>query len=208
MISDEELTRKILRTSAAIEGLVIDAQDPDRAGEMSRDGIRVLAQWEGIRTQAYRDSAGKLTIGIGHLLTQPELASGFIFIDGQSFDWSLGISEEQCHILLAQDLDIFERTVDGLLSRLSLKSREFDSLVSFCFNIGTYAFLHGGNNAAPCNVARALLTGRREDVAPSFLKWNKVTKGGAKVVEDGLTNRRAKEIEWGGWNNPQGDART
>lgn len=62
---------------------------------MSPDGTKKLAEWEGSRARAYRDAGGKLTIGVGHLLTRSELASGKILIQGQAAPYAPGLSDRQ-----------------------------------------------------------------------------------------------------------------
>ena len=46
----------------------------------------------------------KLTIGVGHLLTPSELASGNILIQGQAVPYAAGLSDPQILDLLGQDL--------------------------------------------------------------------------------------------------------
>lgn len=43
---------------------------------MSERGKKLLAEWEDSVPTVYRDAAGLQTIGVGHLLTKEELASG------------------------------------------------------------------------------------------------------------------------------------
>jgi len=72
-----------------------------------------LQQWEGFRTKTYKDSAGLLTIGVGHLLTKSELSSVKIGINGQSVKYVNGLTSEQVDELLAQDVKPAETTVNN-----------------------------------------------------------------------------------------------
>lgn len=54
----------------------------------SDKGRALLTQWEDKRALSYRDSGGKLTIGVGHLLTKSERASGKILIAGRYVKYS------------------------------------------------------------------------------------------------------------------------
>ena len=70
--------------------------------EMSENGRRLLAQWEGSESRVYRDLAGLPTIGVGHLLTQDELYSGKIYINGEPVRYGEGLTEDQIIALLGQ----------------------------------------------------------------------------------------------------------
>ena len=72
-----------------------------------------MQQWEGFRTKTYKDSAGLLTIGVGHLLTKSELSSVKIGINGQSVKYVNGLTSEQVDELLAQDVKPAETTVNN-----------------------------------------------------------------------------------------------
>ena len=107
--------------------------------QMSESGRKKLAAWEGVRCRAYRDAGGKLTIGVGHLLTRSELSSGKIRIKGEIARYAGSLTDRQVLDLLGQDLEGAENAVnEGVAVELSLN--QFNVLVSFCFNVGAAAF--------------------------------------------------------------------
>lgn len=149
---------------------------------MSQNGTKLLAEWEGLRTEVYDDAAGLPTIGVGHLLTQNERDTGRITIKGQAVDYQQGLSEQQVLDLLAQDLERFEAAVnDGV--QVALNQNQFDALVSFAFNVGRQAFKSS-------TLLKKLNQGLYDEVPAQLRRWN---KAGGNVIQ-GLVNRREKEI--------------
>ena len=63
--------------------------------QMSKKGLDLLAQWEGIELKMYKDVAGLPTIGVGHLLTQDELSSGKILIQDKVARYADGLTKNQ-----------------------------------------------------------------------------------------------------------------
>ncbi len=152
---------------------------------ISKNGINLLKQWEGCRLSPYRDSAGLLTIGYGHLLNKHELASNKITVNDTEIDYRAGITEAQAEALFLQDLAPFINAVDQIKSTLSQNQK--DCLYAFCFNIGVSAFLKS-------SVFTYANEGRLDEVPDRLRLWN---KAGGKVIQ-GLINRRNKEISL--WN--------
>ncbi len=150
--------------------------------QISDKGRNLLAEWEGVELQDYYDAAGKLTIGVGHLLTQSELSSGKILIKGEPVKYAAGLSLQEAMDLLAQDLDRFENVVNEHVT-VELTQNQFDALTSFCFNVGSGAFRDS-------TLLRLLNQGLYEEVPTQLRRW--VHSGGKKV--QGLVNRREKEI--------------
>jgi GH24 family phage-related lysozyme (muramidase) len=86
---------------------------------ISEKGAQLLAQWEGNILHVYKDAVGKDTIGVGHLLTRQELASGVIQIGDEAVAYKDGITEQQSLDLLAQDLDGYNDAVNQVLVELT-----------------------------------------------------------------------------------------
>lgn len=147
----------------------------------SERGRAFIARWEGRRLKPYADSAGRLTIGVGHLLTAEEIDSGALRIGDRVVLWARGISEADADALLARDLASAERGVSSSLSA-PVTQEQFDALVSFTFNVGTAALRRSG-------VLRAVNAGRVRDVPRELSHW--VNAGGKRI--QGLVNRRAAE---------------
>jgi len=151
--------------------------------EISDNGKRKIMEWEGSRTRPYRDAGGKLTIGVGHLLTKSELSSGKILIKGKAVLFAAGLSDQQILDLLGQDLAGAEQAVnDGV--EVDLNQSQFDTLVSFSFNVGNTAFKNS-------TLLRLLNQGEYDAVPAQLRRW---VRCNGKVVQ-GLVNRREQEIE-------------
>ncbi len=151
--------------------------------KMSTNGLDKLELWEGSERKAYRDVAGLLTIGVGHLLTQDELHSGKIHIGSESIDYRRGLTKEQIRDLLAQDLKGFEKVVNENV-KVPLNQNQFDTLVSFSFNVGAAAFKNS-------TLLKVLNNKQYDEVPKQLRRW--VYAGGLKVR--GLQIRRENEIK-------------
>jgi lysozyme len=123
--------------------------------KMSADGRAKLMQREGVRTQAYRDSVGVWTIGVGHTAAAgpPAPKPGMV------------ISRAEVDQILSRDLVQYEKAVNDAV-RVPLTQGQFDALVSFCFNIGI-----GGFKGS--TVVRLLNKRDYRGAANAFMKWLK-----------------------------------
>ncbi len=137
---------------------------------ISLGGIRFIQKWEGCKLIPYRDVAGYLTIGTGHLITAQEASK-----------YKNGITQERADLLLRHDLRSAENAVNKLVT-VPLTQPEFDSLVSFTFNCGA--------NALKRSTLRMRLNrGNRAGASAEFVKWS---RAGGRVVR-GLLLRRLAE---------------
>jgi lysozyme len=117
---------------------------------LSNAGLQALKKREGFSGVKYPDppNSGKFSVGYGHQIQA-----------GESYDT---IDEATASLLLAQDVQSAENTVNGNVSA-TLTQNQFDALVSFVYNIGAGAFLRGSvpqklNNG---DIAGATLTMRQ-----------------------------------------------
>ena len=148
----------------------------------SDHGKEKITAWEGFEPRVYSDAAGKLTIGVGHLLTPSELSSGKIWIAGEPVRYADGLSEAQILELLGQDLEGAEAAVNNGVE-VELSQNQFDALVSFCFNVGAAAFRNS-------TLLRLLNQGHYDDVPAQLRRWVHCR---GEVVQ-GLVRRREHEI--------------
>lgn len=154
---------------------------------ISNKGIEFIARLEGMRRRVYSDEGGLATIGIGHLLTQAELASGTIIIGSHEIPFGQGLTIDQCSELLKQDLVASAATVARAVTA-GINQNQFDAMVSFVFNVGCSAF--NRSTLLQCINADEL-----KEVPGQLRKWIYV-KGG---ISDGLRRRREAEIVL--WNS-------
>ncbi len=156
---------------------------------MSAEGRKALTFFEGARTTAYKDTAGHLTIGVGHLLTETELQSGLITCLNTA--WHDGISETEIDLLLAEDIKRFEV---GIAKQINARlfQHEFDALCSWCFNLGL-------GQLKSSTLLKVILQGKYENVPIELRKW---TRSGGQVTK-GLVKRREAECHI--WSTGQYD---
>lgn len=156
-----------------LEGVWYGAQNMVAGKRMSGQGLAALQQREGLRLQVYLDTAGKPTIGYGHLI-------------GALENFDSGITQDQAALLLASDVSRAEDAVAALVA-VPLTQSQFDALVSFTFNAGVSAFRNS-------TLLQVLNAGDYDGAAAQMARWVYVTKGGQKVADVGLQNRRDSEI--------------
>jgi lysozyme len=129
-------------------------------------GLELIKSFEGLRLEAYRCSAGVLTIGWGST--------------GSHVKEGMTITEEEAEALLRKDLARFENGV-SVLAGVSSDS-QFAAMVSLAFNIGLGAF-------AGSTVLKRHKLGNRMGAANAFMMWN---KAGGRILK-GLIRRREAE---------------
>jgi len=137
---------------------------------ISQAGIDLVRQYEGLRLTVYKDSAGRPTIGYGHLIKPGE-------------NFHTGITEKKAELMLASDLIATEDAVKRLVNVMLIQG-QFDALVSLVFNIGAGQFQKS-------TLLRKLNAGDLAGATDEFIRWN---KAGGRVAE-GLQRRRVEERE-------------
>jgi len=143
----------------------------------SDHGIAFIKRWEGVKLKAYLCPANVWTIGVGHTaaMGEPKPVSG------------MKITEAEADAILRRDLGSIERDVEKAVT-VRLNQRQFDTLVSFVFNVGIGAFRKS-------TLLKKLNASRYDEVPSELMKW---TRAGGRVVQ-GLVNRRKAEADlWRG----------
>ncbi len=135
---------------------------------ISNEALAKVKEFEGLRLESYKCSAGVWTIGYGHTRGVKQ---------GQS------ITEAQADALLRGDLMSAERYVNEL--SLNLTQGQFDALVDFAFNLGTGRL---GSSSLLKKIRQGADTA---EIQSEFKRW--VYAGGKKL--EGLVKRRAWEAE-------------
>lgn len=133
----------------------------------SEAGLALTRSFEGMRLQAYQDSAGVWTIGYGH--------TGADVTPGRK------ISEFEAEALLRADVAASVTCVQRAVE-VRITQAQFDALVDFCFNAGRGNFVRS-------SLLRYVNQENFGAAAVQFGLW--VNAGGKKV--DGLVRRRAAE---------------
>jgi len=158
---------------------------------ISTIGIDFLDDVEGRNHKEYPDVEGNPTIGIGHLLTRSELTSGKLIIKGEVVRFENGITDKQMDDLFVQDI----APITGLIVRMvkvDLTQYQFDSLISFVYNVGDAAFITS-------TLLRTLNDSQYSHVPFQMRRWNKIREKGKLVVCEGLVNRRNLDVSL--WEN-------
>ena len=165
---------------------VVDEPDDERSPldyEVSREGMDFIARWEGVRTEAYPDTGGRLTIGIGHLLTDWELERG-VLGEG-AINWRNGLTMEQVMRLFDADLERREQCVRDRVT-IPLTQKQFDVLVSFVYNAGCGAF-------ARSTLRKVLNRGMYGEVPAQLRRW---IYDDGRVIKGLVRRREAEASEW------------
>jgi len=134
-------------------------------------GVDHLKKWEGVELEAYQDTGGVWTIGVGHTRGVTE---------------GMTITEDQAEAFLRQDIGWAEAVVDRYV-KVPLTQSQYDILVSFAFNVGEGQF-------RTSTLLRKLNAGNYDAVPRQLLRW---TYDNGEYIQ-GLKNRRIAEAAM--WN--------
>ena len=139
---------------------------------ISEKGLSLVRQFEGLRTTAYKCSAGVWTIGYGH--TQ-QVKAGKV------------ITKTQADAFLQLDISKADAAIQRLV-KVPINQNERDALASFIFNLGAGAF-------ESSTLLKKINEGDKQSAANEFLKWDKFRNPVTKKLETltGLTKRRVAE---------------
>lgn len=136
---------------------------------ISKNGINLIKEFEGLKLEAYKCPAGIWTIGFGHT--------------GKDVFKGLKITLQEAHNFLYDDLKIHCQYIEKLI-KVPINQNQIDSLVSFEYNIGYSAFKNS-------TLLKLLNEKNYTKAANEFDKW--VFCNGKKL--NGLVKRRKKEKE-------------
>jgi lysozyme len=117
---------------------------------ISDQGLKLLMLREGSRHNAYKDTKGIWTIGVGH--TGPEVLPNLVWSDVQVMD------------ALRKDIAITEKCLDDNVTVL-LGQEQVDALCSFIFNVGIGAFRRS-------TMLKYINKGMMKEAAAEFDRWH------------------------------------
>jgi lysozyme len=143
---------------------------------ISKTGIQLLKDFEGLRLNAYKCSAGVPTIGYGSCFypDKSNVQMGDVLRD-----------KNEAEVLLINTLEDYDIYVSKYTKSVKLTQHQFDALVCFAFNVGL-------GNLSKSTLLKKVLSNPNDPTIPSeFAKWNR----GGGVVLQGLVKRRRKEGE-------------
>ena len=147
--------------------------------KISHKGIDLIKEFERFENDIYICSAGKHTIGYGHVLVGDEIRN----MKGP-------ITEEHAEILLFKDIQIAEKTINSLV-KVHLTQGQFDALASLVFNWGINNFSHSKG-------LKKLNDNDYNEAAIEFFSKGKGVVFVNKKFFSGLYRRRQRELEL--WN--------
>jgi len=136
---------------------------------LTEKGLELIKMFEGFSATPYLCEAGYRTIGYGHVIRLGENLQN--------------VTETEATVILLRDIANAERAVWRLIG-VPLEANQYDSLVSFCFNLG-------GGSLQRSTLRQKLNRGEYYEAAEEFPKW--CYAGGKK--SKGLLKRRLIEKE-------------
>ncbi len=162
---------------APLEGL--NAANGYRLSTKGRDHLK---KTEGKAYVKYVDPPGqtkKYSVGYGKLLSDQELAGNYVVISGERVALDKALTQAQIDKLFDETVGKYEDAVRKAIT-VKITQDQFDSLVSFCYNIGTGGF-------AGSELVKIINSGDYQRVPYGFMQWK---------TPKSLISRRQKEIAW------------
>jgi lysozyme len=165
--------------------------------QMSERGVAELIRHEGFKRQAYPDSGGLWTIGVGHLIRPGdgllpqsafkwEAPRGMYIVTDIAAVKAINLTDGQVYDLFAPDLGAAENRVRSNVS-VPVTQGMYDALVDFSFNVKAGQF-------ETSTLLQLLNSYNYEAAAEEFPKWIYTTlQDGSKMQVAGLANRRDDE---------------
>lgn len=144
-------------------------------GQEYRDQLYpFLIKEEGVRNKAYKDQAGRDTIGIGHLIRPDEKKY-----------LTATLTQKEIEDLFFLDIIRFEDEIKNLI-KVPLNKNQASAIMSFVFNIGTPSFKDS-------TFLKLLNEGKYGEASMQFKRWKYITVDNKKQISQGLVLRRLRE---------------
>ena len=145
----------------------------------SLQAYHLIKRFEGLELSEYNCSAGKRTIGFGHLIAKYDRTLNRVV--GKKRRALIKISELEAEYILCLDIRKCEKVLHDSI-KAPISQNEFDTLVSFVFNLGE-------GNFKSSTLLRCLNKSEYLAAADQLLRWCHV----GKRVSQGLLKRRFVE---------------
>lgn len=136
---------------------------------ISKNGIELIKEFEGLKLESYKCPAGIWTIGYGHT--------------GKNIIKGMKITKKEAEDYLYNDLKIHSEYIKRLV-KVEINQNQTDALISLEYNIGYNAFKNS-------TLLKLLNQGKYLEASKEFDKW--VYSNNKKLK--GLILRRKKEKE-------------
>ena len=159
------------------------SNEKTRTMSISKDGVSLIKRFEGFVPKPYNDAVGHCTVGYGTLLHHGNCNGK----DASEQPYVNGISEEDATKLLEERAIEYQKSIHEQVN-VELNQNQFDSLVSFVYNVGNGAFVKS-------TLLKVLNQGNYAAVPAEMKKWVYGTIDGKKTVLPGLEKRRNAEAE-------------
>ncbi len=140
---------------------------------VTQSTLDLIKNFEGVRKVAYKDIAGKWTIGVGHL----------ILINEHDL-LTKELTDQEVNDLLMKDL---QQVINCINSHVLIKptQNQFDALASFIFNLGCPNF----SSSTLCKYINGGYS--KIDITKQWLKWDHISG----QYSQGLDKRRQEEVK-------------
>lgn len=145
-----------------------------KTSEKGIDLLKVLEEGKGFSSKSYICSAGKRTIGYGHV----------ILPDDNIIE---PITEDQAEDILEKDVMLAENAINKYV-KIPLTQNQFDALVCFVFNVGR-------TNFKTSTLLKFINEQLWDKIPKQFMRWVYHDK----TLIKGLENRRKIEVRL--WKN-------
>lgn len=150
--------------------------------KISDNGLNIIKLFEGLRLEAYKDTAGIPTIGYGTIR----------YPSAQRVKMGDRCTIKQAEEWLNYEVSHFEKDVSGLV-KVPINQNQFDALVSFAYNVGSDIDQDSIPEGLGDSTLLKLVNQNPNEpaIAAAFAKWN---RSGGKVTK-GLVKRRVMESQ-------------
>lgn len=152
----------------------------------SQQCYQLIKKFEGLVLTAYRDKAGIWTIGYGNTFYE----------NGRPVKIGDKITKTRAENLLKAIVDDFAKHVNRLVHP-KLRQCQFDALVSFSYNAGLDIDSDNVAEGLGDSTLLKLVNANPQNplIRNEFLKWNKITLNGRKVILPDLAASRKLEAD-------------
>ncbi len=146
--------------------------------KLSTQGVKIIQNFEGLRLNAYRDVAGVWTIGYGSTR----------YHDGKPVKPGDRLATQaQASALFSNTLGQYEDAVNSYV-KVPLMQNQFDALVSFTYNEGTFALKNS-------TLLKKLNVKDYQGAAEEFLLWDKITSPTTHLKQECATLKARRTEE-------------